>query len=168
MGKSTISNGHVQVRKLLVITRGCLPPSFHHLINPLINPTFSQHVPIILNKSIPFCVWIPGGGARAQSSGFHQGRPFWNSVETTTWHSLGDLPTMFLFGIFITFDNWGYSITEQTWWFLTEAYWKFMMFWCWFMQHTKQKLIYPLVIQHSHGKWPIKIDGLPIKNGGSF
>jgi len=36
----------------------------------------------------------------------------------------------FLFGIFITFDNWGYSITEQTWWFLTEAYWKFMMFWC--------------------------------------
>jgi hypothetical protein len=25
--------------------------------------------------------------------------------------------------------------------------------------------LYPLVIQHSHGKWPIEIDGLPIKNG---
>ena len=24
---------------------------------------------------------------------------------------------------------------------------------------------YPLVIEHSHGKWPIEIDGLPIKNG---
>jgi hypothetical protein len=29
---------------------------------------------------------------------------------------------------------------------------------------------YPLVMtnQHSHGKWPIEIDGLPIKNGGYF
>ena len=26
---------------------------------------------------------------------------------------------------------------------------------------------YPLVILHSHGKWPIEIDGLPIKNGDS-
>ena len=25
-------------------------------------------------------------------------------------------------------------------------------------------LRYPLVIQHSHGKWPIEIDGLPMKN----
>ena len=25
--------------------------------------------------------------------------------------------------------------------------------------------IYPLVIEHSHGKWPIEIDGLPIKTG---
>jgi hypothetical protein len=23
----------------------------------------------------------------------------------------------------------------------------------------------PLVIEHNHGKWPIEIDGLPIKNG---
>ena len=26
-------------------------------------------------------------------------------------------------------------------------------------------LIYHLVIKHSHGKWPIEIDGFPIKNG---
>ena len=24
--------------------------------------------------------------------------------------------------------------------------------------------IYPLVIEHSHGKWPIEIDGLPINS----
>ena len=31
------------------------------------------------------------------------------------------------------------------------------------LNRTLQK--YPLVIIHSHGKWPIEIDGLPIKNG---
>ena len=29
-------------------------------------------------------------------------------------------------------------------------------------------IIYHLDIQHSHGKWPIEIDGLAIKNGRIF
>ena len=31
--------------------------------------------------------------------------------------------------------------------------------------HIHWRCVRPLVIQHSHGKWPIEIDGLPIKNG---
>ena len=35
--------------------------------------------------------------------------------------------------------------------------------------HVEQIILgicgYPLVFQHSHGKWPIEIDGLPIKHG---
>ena len=34
-----------------------------------------------------------------------------------------------------------------------------------YLLYYTTSVYYPLVISHSHGKWPIEIDGLPMKNG---
>ena len=37
---------------------------------------------------------------------------------------------------------------------------------CWTRGNFRPQLWYPLEISHSHGTWPMKVDYLPLKNGG--